>query len=320
MFVPMLASFSRSIQESVLRKARPGYRHVTHFFSLDSDDTVLLVRRSIAVLDSKNVASCFIQRSVTLPERDQLYKELQEQKAQLDYIYGSCFFPAIMIGKKLKKSFRMRVTGLGELGKAIFPKKVFDVSFDGIPVIAYSDGLIGVRADDKTQALKILNLIFSYASASGLESFPITESEIVRVGVFSKSLNIDFQTFWSEQEKIPPWSPRANALDINRQQKAYYERKVEPTAKIKELILDAAKLSSNKDFSEQLIFWNTGKSHHINREYAQSFILDWIVIEKYVYRILEDLRNQKIISNNKLDELKNWDIYRILTLLSLSGT
>jgi hypothetical protein len=37
-----------------------------------------------------------------------------------------------MIGKKLKKSFKMRVTGLGELGKDIFPNKMFDVSFDGI--------------------------------------------------------------------------------------------------------------------------------------------------------------------------------------------
>jgi hypothetical protein len=93
LFERVLASFSRSIQESVLRKARPGFRHVTHFFGLGFDDTLTLVRRDIAVLDSKNVANCFIQRSLSVRERDQLYKELLEQKAQLDYIYGNCFFP-----------------------------------------------------------------------------------------------------------------------------------------------------------------------------------------------------------------------------------
>jgi hypothetical protein len=320
LFERVLRAMSRSIQESVLRKARPGWRHITHTLSLDSDDTVLLVRHNITILNSAEVASCYVQRSIgTNKERDQWYKEWQEEKARLEYIYGSCFYPAIMIGKKLKKSFRMRITRLGELGKDIFPEKVFDISFDGIPVIAYSDGLIGVKTDDKTQALKILNLIFSYASAADLESSPVTESEVVRVGVFPNSLKIDFQTFWSEREKIPAWSPRANALDIHRQQEAYYERKVEPIAKIRNLILQAAKLSSNKELSEQAVFWNAGRSHHKSREYAQSFIQDWIVIEKYVYRILEDLRNQKIISNNKYNELKDWHINSVLILLNLSG-
>jgi len=319
LFERVLRSISRDIQESVLRKARPGWRHIRRTSSLDSDDAVLLVRQDITVLNSADLASCYVQRNIgTRGERDHWYKEWQEEKARLEYIYGSCFYPAIMIGKKLTKSFRMRITGLGELGKAIFPEKVFDISFDGIPVIAYSDGLIGVKTDDKTQALKILNLIFSYASAAGLESFPITESEVVRVGVFPNSFNIDFQTFWSERAKIPAWSPRANALDITRQQEAYYERKVEPTTKIKNLILQAAKLSSNKDLSEQAVFWNAGRSHHISREYAQSFIQDWIIIEKHVYRILENLRNQKIISNNKYEELKDWHINSVLILLNLS--
>jgi hypothetical protein len=92
----MLSSFSRSIKDDVLREARPGWRHITHTFSLDSDDTVLFVRHNIAVLDSKKVATCFVQRFVTASEeQDQWHKEWLEEKARLEYIYGSCFYPAL---------------------------------------------------------------------------------------------------------------------------------------------------------------------------------------------------------------------------------
>lgn len=314
-----LSFFSREIKESFLDRKRDEFGHFRSMSSLvPSRGTLLLRRGDLTALDSKDEAEHFLKVSTYKPSA----REIAEEKTALGRLvdsYGSSFYPPIWVGSKLKKSFRLRI--IGKDG-TIIPRKVCPdaLSFLGAQVMVYSDGFVGVITQDKVLALRILNTIFGVASALGIECSPVTELELVKVSVDRVSLDINFWSLLHRVVKIPHWSPRASVLLAPGQSEEYYNRKAIASKRIKEIVTKAERLSKDSELTEQLLFWNAGRNHYISGEYGQSFVMNWMVIEKNIHNMLDDLRSQNKSLNNYLEKLQErGPLDHILALLEVGG-
>ena len=224
--------------------------------------------------------------------------------------YGTYFYPPVWVGKLPKRNFRQKVAG----NYYMFPSKSFDTLFNGTKIIVKSDGFIGVVTEDKKQAIRILNTIFGLSFLSDIECFAVRELELAEI-------NIEPNTLTISSTSIQVSSLRNFLMDWSTSTISYYEKKEIEKEVLKEIIKKSERISQDKDLTEQLIFLLEGYTHHNNSEYSQAFIINWLIIEKYLFGLWDEFLIGKNIGGDRKHKLTNtgsWGIDKILEFFNLN--
>jgi hypothetical protein len=231
--------------------------------------------------------------------------------------FATYFYPPIWIGELPPQTLRERLTG-AKLASLMFPQKVLDAEHKNAKVVVNQGGLIAIGIEDRAKALDALNEIMAATLLSGVHSFAVRESELGKAEIDPQNLTI-------AGHNMPLISMRTK---LEQQHVGLspdlipFERQVLSTDDIKKILRLAEELTVDPASSTVLLMLLEGYTHFHNAEYTQSFLMTWVVIEKWLDTLWEDLMKEKGIAGKrkqKLVESMLWTADTILETLNLVG-
>ena len=309
-FADLLFTFINSIIKSVFSEigtiTREGYGFPTGWCSF--------VEGNILNIDCNKLLEEFINeaklRAKIIREKSyEIYPKIREMPKLVGY--GTYYYPPIWVNKIPERTFRHIISDYFPA-----PVKILHTSFNGVKIIVYSDGFIGIVTENKEQAIRIVNTIFGVSLISGINCFAANESEIAYIKIDPNSFEIHTKSMKSS-------SLRGHLLiGFGPSDIRYYHREIIKEEVIKELIKKAEKISKYEDLSQQLIFLLAGYTYYANSEYSQSFIINWIIVEKYLFKLWKNLLAEKGLTGKRKKKLIDsilWGTDYILETLNLNG-
>ncbi len=312
-FVNALSNFLEGVRNSVFLEINEGNQGGR---MLAKDIWFWDVYGSVNHIDYNKIVNEAINEAKSIAKK---VKEKAQEKQQIIPTtskikgYGTFFYPPVWIGDIPERTFIQKVNRM----QFPFPSKLFDLTFNGMKVIVNSDGFIGIENESKEQATEILNTIFGMSVLYDETCFAVREHELADINIDPNSLAITSTSIIISSQRTrmlleesfssPFMSHRRNNI-------------VED--KIKEIIRKTEKINTNKDLTEQLIFLLEGYTHFKNSEFSQSFIINWLIIEKYLFKLWEEFIKEKRISGERKNKLlKNtnqWGADVVLETLNLN--
>ena len=312
-FTSIMSNYLKSIQYRLFSKIGKAYQGGMHFptgwFSYVAGnileiDYYKILEKSISEAKS---------RAKTIREKPQeVHPKTREVTDLLGY--GTYYYPPIWVNKIPERTIRQMISDY-------FPPsaKIFDTSLNEIKIIVDSDGFIGIVNGDKQQAIRILNIIFGFSYISGINCIAANESEIAKIEIDPKSLEIHSKLMKSSSLRTQRWDL---VVPFGQSAINYYYREIINEEVIKDSIKKSEKIIKHDDIAHQLIFLLAGYTHHVSSEYSQSFIINWIILEKYLLTLWKNLLEEKTITGkrkNKLTDTMLWGTDYILETLNISG-
>ncbi|MEK7309315.1 MAG: hypothetical protein AAB038_00675 [Planctomycetota bacterium] len=202
----------------------------------------------------------------------------------------------------------------------MWPKKSFDIEYRGCKIVVNENGFIAIGVNEKTQALKMLNEIMATALLLNIPFYAVKELELgtaeispdkSEIGSRSMPMHVSLRTTAFEGEFTPK---QRTGYDFNITREISEEQ-------VKETIKQAELFTKNETIAELLIYLLESYSYLQGSEYNQTFIMGWMVIEKFINYLWDKFLEQKsteIIGDRK-NKLKNYTADRAVEILSLSG-
>ncbi len=309
-FATRLSGFLNLIKDSVFTEFKT--KHMGGMV-IDSNSWFWCVRGRVDEFDYADFVNKIIKDAkqrvrISKVKSDSVQEKVQPQPKIKGY--GAHFYPPIWIGETPETTFRDRLSG--QLYPP--PSKILDFDFNGKKLVVYSDGFVGVEAEDESEALRILNTIFGIALISGIDCLSTRELELADIKIDPDSLTITATT-WQ-------FSSLRSLLMERRRDTLYYIRKEVPKETIEEILNKAEIVARDQKLAELLIFLIEGYTHYANSEYSHSFIINWLIVERYLSELWEDFIKERQVIGDRKRKLKNpvqWGTDHILETLNLAG-
>ena len=310
-FVGLLKNFVNVVRNSVFLKLEKGQMGG---MILDSKSWCWYVKGRVDELDQSEFIEKIIrdikQRSRSIGHKSEVTQVQIHPKRGIKG-YGAHFYPPIWIGEIRKRSFKQKVFESGYP----WPSKVLDFNFNRKKLVVNSDGFVGVEAEDRIEALRILNTIFGIAFMSGINCLSARESEVSEINIDPESLKITSAT-WEVS------SLRSLPMEWYGLRAIFYHPKQVSKELIEEILKKAEVISKDEELAELLIFLIEGFTHYSNSEYSQSFIVNWLIVEKYLSELWLRTLNEREIKGKRKDKLTNpaqWSLDYVIETLNLAG-
>jgi len=312
-FISIICIYLGSIKYRLFSKIEKGYQGGMHFptgWCSYIAGSIIDIDLHKLVEDSINEAK---SRAKKIREKPQeVHPKIQEMPDLSGY--GTYYYPPIWVNKVPERTLRQIISDYTPP-----PAKIFDTSFNGIKIVVDSDGFIGIATENKEQAIRILNTIFGFTYISGIDCISANESEIAKIEIDPKSLEIHSKLMKSSSLQKQRWDL---VVPFGPSTVNYYHREIINEEVIKESIKKSEKIIKHDDIAHQLIFLLAGYTHHVSSEYSQSFIINWIILEKYLSTLWKNLLEEKTITGKRKDKLTDtmsWGTNYILETLNISG-
>ncbi len=233
--------------------------------------------------------------------------------------FSTYFYPPIWVSGFPKLSFKEKVLSL----YVPWEDKVLEVkiSDESDPLIVfYRDGYFKINVDKRSEAIKLSNIIMGTALLQDFDAFAVRESDIVSESAPS--------SVFDEVIKFTPYGVTYRlALSKVSFSLIDFEKRYEEIRKISIQdiinILDKALLiyfnACDEDI-EYLLLLLESYTHLMHAEYAQSFTISWIILEKYINEIWQKFLATRNVSRKRRKKLTNpnyWNIDSILEVLNI---
>ena len=310
-FAEIIYDFINSLRYYILSKLKNGYIGGR---ILDSNSWCWYVKGRVDEYDYSDMVEEIIsdikQGAQTIKYRLESVQTPTQQKPKIKG-YATHFYPPIWIGEIPEKTFKQKVF---ERGYPL-PSKILDFDFNGNKLVINSDGFIGVGADSKNEALRILNTIFGMAYMLGVDCLSARESELSEIEMTPESL--DISSYTCQISSLRSLLMGGLTHDI-----LSYQRKKVSRDLIEEILKRAEIIARDENLTELLVFLIEGYTHYFNSEYSQSFIVNWLIIERYLYELWEELLKEREIKGkrkNKLTNTAQWGIDYIIEALNFTN-
>jgi hypothetical protein len=224
--------------------------------------------------------------------------------------YGVMFFPPVWIDRRPEQNLTEQV-----MHSPLFRKKAFDIEFLDRKLIFNTDGFVGIEGQNKEEAMKIFNTFFGVAHLYGVFCFAVNEDDIADITIDKNKMEVGGMTMQGHSERM-------QLLSINQESKSNLRYKIIKQETIREIVNLTNKIINNQIVVSQLTFLLEGYTYMIHSEYSQSFIMDWLIIEKFFANKWDELLNEKEITGSRKRDFKDadkWDAYHKLELLNFVG-
>ena len=235
--------------------------------------------------------------------------------------YGAYFFPPIWIEDEPEISLEDVITERPLTD--YYTKSAYQTKLNNRILLFHKDGLIIIGDEDKNEALKYLNLVLSIACLYNYPSFVITENELGELDINLDNLKIN-----------GPTMSLASIRNLAYQERYYkysslpivnpYIREIMPLKTLKSIIDLSNKFIANS--KEKIINYLRnfleGYTLFCNAEYSQSFIINWVILEKRIIQLRDRLIDGKNnIDNYRRKKLKDpnyWNSDNIIEVLNFT--
>lgn len=221
--------------------------------------------------------------------------------------YGIHLFPPVVIGTKPQFSSSDILRGRWI---SLQYEKAFDIRFNDIAMIVERNGFIVVGTPDKRLALKILNTVMAVGVLHDFPFFAVREHELGDAGYNKESLTIG--GFSYEQNTLRSglfnegfWRERLD-LDIKEMKESI----------LQDIIEESSKIFENEKLIDEIGLFLESFTHFRESEFGQSFLMSWIVIERYLYQMWENWWKDKLANGEKIPNLF---VERVLQFLKSNG-
>ncbi|MBU4190199.1 MAG: hypothetical protein KJ886_04290 [Candidatus Thermoplasmatota archaeon] len=217
-----------------------------------------------------------------------------EDKKYLE-VFGAYYYPGIRIGDNLELTFKEKLTNT--IGKPIyFPKAEYKFNFYDKHGFFDTFGFVGIQNENVKEALKILNTIFGVSLIFDFDSLSVREFELYSMKMDPESLSIGgFSYFDQNTKRFSPYSSHG------------LRKRAIPLDSMYKIINIAEKVSPDEATNELVLFLLESFTHFYNSEFSQSFLFGWLVAEKHISQLFEEMLAEKKVSHNRKEKFKNHD-------------
>lgn len=240
--------------------------------------------------------------------------ETQKSESPIIKGFGTFFYPPIWIGEFPKTKLRDRVNQKPFMQ---FSKKVQDIKYKNKILIVNNDGFIAIEEKNKNEATNLLNEIMATAVLLRIPVSMVNESEVGSVSINRDNKEIEHSYLKSNSMRTNLFRSQYHAFSDIKMDRTHLSKK-----DIYDVLIYAEHINQDKTFKNFLIFYLESFTHFQNYSYAQSFILSWLIIERYLSLIWKNEVVDKSKGKKRKNNLKNpgmWSIYYIIETLHLLG-
>jgi hypothetical protein len=224
--------------------------------------------------------------------------------------FGTYFYPPIWIGKPPGKTFKERA-----LGSFIHPEKAFDIRYKERVLVVNEDGRIAIGEKDHLKAIRMLNEIMATGLLLGLPFLAARELEVSDSTIDSANLTIT--SFGMSATSL-----RAQLFFDSSTRVGFINRIEVEKEKLISLIREAERISQDPDVADFIVFLLEAYTCIQSSEYAQSFMISWVIIERHMFWLWEKFLKEEQIIRGRRDKLTNpayWTLDYVLEALNLCG-
>ena len=220
-------------------------------------------------------------------------------------VFGAYYYPGVRIGDNLELTFKEKLINI--IGKPIYhPEAEFKFNFNGKNGFFDTFGFVGIQSKNEKEAINILNTIFGVSIIFGFDSLSVREFELYSMKMDPDSLSVGGFS-WKEvnSKRFDPYS-------------AHGLRKIAiPLESMNEIVSIAEKVSNYKTKNELLLFLLESFTHFHNSEFSQSFLFSWLIAEKHILRLFEEVLNENKVSNKRKKKFENHDKWSTETIIEI---
>ncbi|MBZ2164477.1 hypothetical protein [Methanobacterium spitsbergense] len=258
---------------------------------------------------------------VKLRKKQKLIKPINENREK-KFIqgYGTFFYPPIWIGDQFPNPSLSDILSRKPLVK--FTKTIQDINYKNKILIIKSDGFVAIEETDRKKATKKLNEIMAIALLFDIPVSIINESELGEVKIDPDDRKIGSQSMPINSMRTSLVNAQWN-IPVNME----FNRIKISKNKIYKLFGTIDKITNDEIFKDFLIFYLESYTYFMNYLYSQSFIISWLIVERYLSikwkeKIIDNIVENDKQNKNRKNDLKNpgrWSAYYIIETLRLLG-
>lgn len=272
---------------------------------------------NLTQLDVKKVVEEIIAQA---PKQEQFARTQREAPTQTQPVqaeivkgHGTFFYPPVWVGKLPEVSFRQHLFGM-----QLFPLvEGFTASYKGRVVRIMQDGYVALGEPDKAKCVRFLNEIMGTSLLSGLPVFAIRENDIGEVSFRKDSKMIEQIAF-----PVSPDRARLASYQFSIDEQSLRSHREVAQDSLLQIIQKAEQVTRQPAASDYLVFLLEAYTLFTNSEYMQSFIMSWLVLERYITKLWEGYLAEEGVSGERKRKLTNplfWSTDYVLETLNLSG-
>jgi len=237
------------------------------------------------------------QQAAQIKENKDINKQRINSKSdEKEYLngFGVYYYPGLRIGDNLELTFNEKL--INAIGKPIYlPEAENKFNFNNKHGFFDTFGFIGIQNKSEKAAIKILNTIFGVSLLFGVNSISVRETELFSMEIDPESLSVGGFLWQFESKRFTPYNShglRKNAI---------------PLDSMKMIIKVAENVSHDETINESVLFLLESFTHFYNSEYSQSFLFSWLIIEKYISQLFEEMLSEKKVSAERKKKFKTQD-------------
>jgi len=229
--------------------------------------------------------------------------------------FGTYFFPPIWIGEYAELSFKEKIRGTR--ASLYFRLESTTETYRGQNIIIEENGYIGICEENRQLAKKYLNEIMATGLLFGFPFFSVRDSDMSEIKVDPKTLRIGSRQI----------VPRGNILRQFDSKDKMFEPQIRPFLSIKSeglsLLLEISEMINKEpEINDCLILLVESYTCIQSSQFIQSFIINWTIIEKYLYWIWEIQLRKKSVNHERRKNLtdgSDWNVSKVIEMLDVEG-
>jgi len=197
-------------------------------------------------------------------------------------------------------------------------QKALASKIGGEDIVITKDGLMTVTTTKKQTAVRIFNIISALILLEGIPAQAIRDPEIGQG-------TLDPTTHDLRGWGLSDSTPRTLILQERMFQRlSWFQdlRRSVSEEKVLAIVEKADKILDHHEKAEELILWLESNTHFQNAEFASSFVISWILVERDLSTSWESFLGEKNVRGDRKHKLVNsgvWPADSVLETLNLAG-
>lgn len=210
---------------------------------------------------------------------------------------GAYYYPGVYIGNSFELSFKEKIYGPNILEYPRFEHKFFYGRKKG-----YFDkfGLVLLQCNSEADVIKKLNLIFAISLLKGIPVLSVRSTELLFIKI-PEDYDAEGKPFGGYQWRTP-YTKRFTPSNFRGQRKTGIT-----LAQMQGIIKIFKKIENNGRLSNDLLSLIESYTHLHNKEYSQSFLYSWMIIEKDLTKQFEQILNQRSMTAERKGKFADAD-------------
>lgn len=300
-FVNPFSQFLNILRNSPLIQFKEGILMGSPF---GDEDFCKIIRGNIASLDRIDLLSDTldsarqegVRRRTRNPNEKTPYSGDKKGKKYINLV-GAYYCPGLYISDSCELSFKEKLYGLNILEHQKYDHKF---TFGNKTGYFTKYGLVLIPCNSEPDAIQKLNLIFAISLVKGFPALSVRSTELLRTKIEENTDPLG-QGFGGLSGGNPN-TKRFTLGDIQGQRK-----KVISLEQMYEIIKNFETVWKNDSLLNYLLYLIESHTHLENKEYSQSYLYSWLIVEQDIANRFEQILDQKSMSSKRKGKFSNHD-------------